>query len=172
MKVTVCTVCKKDVQYTTNKPKLCPGCRAKKEERFSKKKQTPKAFRSKKEGQMQKVLNKLLPDEEYVDNGYYSWMLSPKGSPLQLDRYYPNLKVAFEYNGRQHYEYNSYMHKTVEAFEYLQKCDIKKRRECRRQGIKLISIKYTKEITEEYLISRLEEVGVYIKKRRKKATTK
>lgn len=171
MKVTVCETCKSKVSYTTNKPKLCPKCRAKKEARFSKSKATTKSFRSKKEGQMQKVLNELMPNAVYVDNGYYSWMLSPKGSPLQLDRYYPDLKVAFEYNGRQHYEYNSYMHRNVEAFEYLQKCDIKKRRECRRQGIKLITIKYTKEITPEYLIGRLEEAGIHIKVRRKRTTT-
>lgn len=160
MKATTCEKCNADVQYTTNKPKLCKECRAEKEARFKKGKTKP--FRSKKEGQMQHILNDILPEEEYIDNGYYSWMLSPKGAPLQLDRFYPDLNVAFEYNGRQHYEYNSYMHTSREAFEYLRKCDVRKKRECRRKGITLISIKYTKEITKEYLINRLKENGVII----------
>ena len=164
MKATICEKCNADVQYTTNKPKLCKSCRAEKEARFAKAKKgkTTKPFRSKKEGQMQKLLNEILPDEDYIDNGYYSWMMSPKNSPLQLDRFYPNLGVAFEYNGRQHYEYNAYMHSSREAFEYLRKCDVRKKRECRKTGIALITIKYTKEITKEYLINRLRENGVVI----------
>lgn len=109
---------------------------------------------------MQDLLNIILPEADYIDNGYYSWMLSPKGSPLQLDRYYPDLKLAFEYNGRQHYEYNSYMHKDEAAFEYLQRCDLKKRRDCRRKGITLITVKYTKKVTSEYLLKRLYESDV------------
>lgn len=160
MKATTCEKCNADVQYTTNKPKLCKDCRSEKEAKFKKGKTKP--FRSKKEGQMQQILNEILPDEEYIDNGYYSWMLSPKGAPLQLDRFYPNLNVAFEYNGRQHYEYNSYMHTSRESFEYLRKCDVRKKRECRRKGITLITIKYTKDITKEYLINRLKENGITI----------
>lgn len=158
MKTTTCTECGIDVTYTTNRPKRCGACREKREQRFTPQKRKP--IRSKKEGLMQKVLNDLLPEAEYVDNGYYSWLPSPKGSPLQLDRYYPKLKIAFEFNGQQHYKYNPYMHQSVQAFEYLQKCDEKKARECEKRGVTLISIKYTKTITKEYLLKRLEQNGV------------
>lgn len=111
------------------------------------------------------TLNNILPEADYIDNGYYSWLHSPKGSPLQLDRYYPDLNIAFEYNGRQHYEFNPYMHKNRAAFEYLRKCDLAKRRECKERGVTLITIKYTKRITKEYLLNRLEQLDLleYIK---------
>lgn len=97
MKATICEKCQETVQYTTNKPKLCKSCRAEKEERFSaRRKNASKPFRSKKEGLMQKLLNDILPDDDYIDNGYYSWLISPKGAPLQLDRFYPELNIAFE----------------------------------------------------------------------------
>lgn len=165
MKVTVCIECKTKVEYKTNKPKRCPKCREKKEAAFTFKKKTP--IRSKKEGQMQKALNNILPEADFIDNGYYSWLPSPKGSPLQLDRYYPELKLAFEFQGRQHYEFNPYMHKDRAAFEYLRKCDAKKKRICKERGITLIAIKYTKTITKDYLIKRLDQAGLtkYIQKR-------
>lgn len=158
MKETKCNECGKTVKYSTNKPKRCQACKEERQSKFQFRPKKPQ--RSKKEGIMQQELDKLMPDAEYIDNGYYSWMRSPKDAPLQLDRYYPELKIAFEFNGRQHYEYNPYMHKNREAFEYLQRCDRKKRRECRRQGIHLITIKYTKTITKDYLIRRFQEEGL------------
>lgn len=159
MKTATCVECNRSITYTTNKPKRCKSCKTDREKRFaSYKRKAPS--KSKKEGLMQQRLNKILPEADYIDNGYYSWLLSPKGAPLQLDRYYPDLKVAFEFNGRQHYEYNPYMHETEENFRYLQRCDIKKRRECKKRGVTLITIKYTKKITDDYLIKRLEQEGV------------
>lgn len=158
MKKTTCTDCGNEVFYKTNKPKRCATCREKREMRFKHRKK--KLIRSKKEGEMQRVLNQLFPHEDYIDNGYYSWLMSPKGAPLQLDRYYPRLKLAFEFNGQQHYKYNPYMHQSIEAFQYLQKCDAKKKKDCKRKGVHLITIKYTKKITKEYIIKRLDQAGI------------
>lgn len=157
MKTTICT-CGKTVTYKTNRPKRCKACREKHEASFQFKKRKPQ--RSKKEATLQRVLNDLLPDAEYIDNGYYSWLQSPKNSPLQLDRYYPDLKLGFEFNGRQHYEFNRYMHKDEDAFEYLRACDRKKAKDCRRHGVTLITVKYNKVITREYILARLKEAGV------------
>jgi hypothetical protein len=150
--------CGKTVTYNTNKPNRCQACKEKREKKFTYQQRKPQ--RSKKEGLMQQILNQLLPDAEYIDNGYYSWLESPRGASLQLDRYYPELKLAFEFNGRQHYEFNRYMHKDYKAFEYLQECDKKKRKDCKKHGVTLITIKYNKIITEEYLLKRLKHAGV------------
>ncbi len=158
MKYTTCTECGNRVGYTTNRPKRCTACKEEREKKFTYKKRKPQ--RSKKEGLMQKVLDELLPDAEYIDNGYYSWMRSPRGACLQLDRYYPDLNLGFEMNGRQHYEFNRYMHKDEEAFEYLQECDRRKRKECKRNGVTLITIKYNKTITKEYLVKRFRQAGI------------
>ena len=158
MKITTCEDCKATAQYKTKKPKLCAACRKKKPKFYRKPKVPPQ--RSKKEAKMQYILNSILPEAEYIDNGYYSWLLSPKNAPMQIDRLYPRLKLGFEFNGRQHYEYNPYMHQTKEAFEYLQECDRRKNKLLKKLGYKLITIKYDKKITKGYLIRRLEEEGV------------
>lgn len=88
---------------------------------------------------------------------------------MQIDRLYPLLKIGFEFNGRQHYEYNPYMHQTEEAFLYLQQCDKLKRKLLKQLGYRLITIKYDKKITKGYLVRRLEEEGLmeYLKKKTK-----
>ena len=53
---------------------------------------------------MKKLLDELLPDQEIIDNGRYKWLTNPKtGYPLELDRYYPQLGIAFEFQGEQHF---------------------------------------------------------------------
>ncbi|WP_422661684.1 hypothetical protein ACK8P5_26540 (plasmid) [Paenibacillus sp. EC2-1] len=157
-KTTICIECGESVTYKTNRPKRCDRCRDIKESSFQHKKRKPQ--RSKKEAKLQEVLNDLLPAAEYIDNGYYSWLISPKGSPLQLDRYYPTFKIGFEFNGRQHYEFNPYMHKDRAAFDYLQSCDRRKQKGCDKRGVTLITIKYNKIITRDYILTRLKEAGV------------
>lgn len=158
MKTTICEECKNTVEYKTKKPKLCPKCKKGKPKFYKKPKVPPQ--RSKKEAKMQYLLNSILPEAEYIDNGYYSWLLSPKKAPMQIDRLYPRLKLGFEFNGRQHYEFNAYMHQTQEAFEYLQTCDRLKNKLLKQLGYKLITIKYDKKITKGYLVRRLEEEGL------------
>lgn len=158
MKITNCKECNAPIEYATKKPHLCKKCKKGKPKFYRKAKVPPQ--RSKKEAQMQYTLNSILPEAEYIDNGYYSWLLSPKKAPMQIDRLYPRLKIGFEFNGRQHYEFNPYMHKTQEAFEYLQQCDRIKAKLLKQLGYTLISIKYDKTITKGYLVRRLEEEGL------------
>lgn len=167
MKTTTCETCNSVIEYKTKKPKLCKKCKSGQPKFYKKPKVPPQ--RSKKEAKMQYLLNSILPEAEYIDNGYYSWLLSPKNAPMQVDRLYPRLKIGFEFNGRQHYEYNPYMHQTEEAFQYLQKCDRLKKKLLKQLGYKLIVIKYDKKITKGYLVRRLEEEALmeYLKKKTK-----
>lgn len=72
-----------------------------------------------------------------------SFLKNPKtGRNLELDGYNDRLKVAFEYNGRQHYEFPNTFHKTKEDFDKQVKRDIFKERKCKEHGINLISIPY------------------------------
>lgn len=61
---------------------------------------------------------------------------------LELDIYIPSLKLAFEYNGYQHYEYPNFWHKSKEEFDAQLKRDTEKKMRCDRLGITLIIIKY------------------------------
>lgn len=157
-KITHCTQCNKSISYSTKRPKLCGECKKGKPKVYRKARTIP--TRSKNEAKMQYLLNAILPEADYIDNGYYSWLPSPKNHPMQVDRLYPKLKLAFEYNGAQHYEFNAFMHKTQADFEYLQRCDKLKAKLMKQMGYALISIRYDKKLTKGYLVRRLREEGL------------
>ncbi len=163
-KVTTCTDCNRTIPYKNKKPKHCQVCRAKHKKPYRKRTRKQSTsnvpHRSKKEATVQRVLNDLLPIAGCIDNGYYSWLLSPCKFPIQLDRYYPELGFAIEVQGQQHYKYSTYFHATEEAFKYLQECDKLKVKLCQQRSIKLIHIRYDRTITKEYLIRRLTDEGI------------
>ena len=72
------------------------------------------------------------------------WLKSPMtGKNLELDCYNQELRIALEYNGRQHYVYTPYFHKTRRDFHAQVHRDNWKRKRCRERGIHLIEIPYT-----------------------------
>ena len=62
---------------------------------------------------------------------------------LELDGYNENLKLAFEYNGKQHYKFLKYFHERKEDFKIQREHDEFKYKKCLELGITLISIPYT-----------------------------
>jgi hypothetical protein len=69
-----------------------------------------------------------------------SWLHSGKGN-MELDGYNENLKIAFEYQGRQHFEFVPEFHKTKREFLNLKRRDKLKKLLCKQEGIKLFIIK-------------------------------
>ena len=61
---------------------------------------------------------------------------------LELDGYNAQLKIAFEYNGSQHYFYNPHFHKNIDAFNDQVKKDKLKAELCKKNNIHLIVIPY------------------------------
>ena len=62
---------------------------------------------------------------------------------LELDGYNEELNLAFEYNGKQHYQYNKHFHRgDPELFEKQKSRDRKKYRICAEKNINLIIIPY------------------------------
>jgi hypothetical protein len=80
---------------------------------------------------------------------------------LELDCYNPELNLAVEYNGVQHYKYTPFFHKTRDAFHNQKYRDYLKRDLCSKNGIKLIEVPYTVEKTEieKYLKEKLVTMG-------------
>ena len=80
---------------------------------------------------------------------------------LELDCYDDELRLAIEYNGRQHYDYIPFFHKNKEAFYNQKYRDELKRRMCKDNNIILIEVPYTvkKENIESYLITKLKNLG-------------
>lgn len=69
---------------------------------------------------------------------------------LELDGYNENLQLAFEYQGQQHFEFISFIHKTQENFFRLQERDKRKKELCIKYGVNLIEIPYTYNYTNKY----------------------
>ena len=71
------------------------------------------------------------------------WLKNITGYNLELDYYCKELKLAFEYNGIQHYEYNPHFHKNnIENFYKQQEKDKFKKERCEEEGVYLIIIPY------------------------------
>lgn len=158
MKVTQCESCGKDVTYATKKPKFCQVCRTTNATKKPTKKKSSGSGGKKPDNKntageliLFKALDGILKEHKYINHGYYSFLLSPKGYPMQLDRYYPDLKLAFEFDGKQHDEYNKFIHRSKANFEYYKQCDRLKEKQCREEGVTLIRIAYNYKITGDAL---------------------
>ena len=64
------------------------------------------------------------------------------GFNLELDGYCEDLKLAFEYQGKQHYEYIPYFHRKEGSFEKQQQRDKLKLELCKKYDINVIIIPY------------------------------
>jgi len=104
-KVTKCEECGKDMRYSTKKPKYCTVCTAVRKSKAKKKtsssgsgtyRKRPDNKNTQGELILFRALDELLKGHHFINHGYYSSLPSPKGYPMQLDRYYPDLKLAFE----------------------------------------------------------------------------
>ena len=84
---------------------------------------------------------------------------------LELDCYNPELKLAVEYNGVQHYKYTPHFHKNNEAFLNQKYRDELKRRMCKDNMITLIEVPYTIKVEniKDYLVKELFRHGYMIK---------
>lgn len=80
---------------------------------------------------------------------------------LELDCYDESLKLAVEYNGRQHYDFIPYFHKNNDRFLNQKYRDDMKRRICKEMGITLIEVPFTVEIKEieEFIRKELRSTG-------------
>lgn len=72
-------------------------------------------------------------------------------SNLELDCYCEELKLAIEYNGRQHYEYVPFFHASKDAFHNTKYRDDMKARLCKKNGIRLIIVPYDVKDIESFL---------------------
>lgn len=74
---------------------------------------------------------------------------------LELDGYNENLKLAFEYDGQQHYKYIEKFHVTFENFIHQKERDIRKNKLCKENNVILIRV--------PYIIKNTKIAGIYVK---------
>jgi hypothetical protein len=84
---------------------------------------------------------------------------------LELDLYNKELNLAVEYNGKQHYEYVPYFHKSKDSFYNQQYRDQIKKNLCEKNNIVLIDVPYTVKIEhiEQFLIDEIDKYPQYKK---------
>lgn len=83
------------------------------------------------------------------------------GHVLELDCYNEELRIAVEFQGRQHYEYTPHFHKSKEDFRTQQYRDHIKKELCAKAGISLILVAYTVPDNKlrKYLEAEIEKLG-------------
>jgi len=105
---------------------------------------------SKSELRLKVLLDKVLPNEEYMDNYRPDWLKNPEtGCNLELDRFYPNLKIGIEFNGTQHRKKNN---------ELQWNRDRTKKHLCAKHGV-IRLVFYANELNEQTVISKLKDVS-------------
>ncbi len=74
--------------------------------------------------------------------------------PQHLDVFVPSKNIAFEYQGRQHFEPVDFFG-GKEAFEKAKKRDKRKRKKCEANGVRLIYWHYEEAIDQQILVQKL-----------------
>jgi len=92
-----------------------------------------------------------------------SFLINPiTNMTLELDCYNEELKLAVEYNGKQHYQYNKMMHQDNKLnFQNQQYRDYIKKDLCKRYGIHLIIVPYSIQTNDipNFLYQQLKDLG-------------
>lgn len=95
-----------------------------------------------------------------------SFLKRKNGKALELDGYNDKLKLAFEYNGVQHYKFSPRFHGSPNDFREQEQRDRDKRRMCAAAGVTLIEIPYTVKYQdlEAFIRRRLSELKILNRK--------
>lgn len=117
-------------------------------------------FTSRGEIRCREIMEKLTGEK--FEKVRPSWLTNPvTQQKLELDCYCEKLKLAVEYNGEQHYKYNSYMHQNSrDRFYNQQYRDLIKKDLCDKNHVRLIVVPYDIPLSkiESYLIQKLSEL--------------
>lgn len=83
------------------------------------------------------------------------------GTKMQIDGYCDQLKIAFEFHGKQHFHYVKYWHKGHDTLESQQFRDEEKRKLCKLMNVNLIEVPYDQNV-EQLVAKSLSDVGILI----------
>lgn len=100
------------------------------------------------------ILYSKFPMANIEENIRPEWLLSDNNTRLELDLYLPDMEIAFEIQGRQHYVFVESFHKTYDEFERQKARDAQKKKICEQQGVKLFLIDSTEEM--EWVVASLK----------------
>ncbi len=92
------------------------------------------------------------------------WLKNSEGHQLELDGYNDELKLAFERQGEQHYEFPNYFFKTIKEFISQLSNDQQKEELCETHGVTLIEVPYWIKYGEyqDYIIKQCKAKGIEV----------
>lgn len=97
------------------------------------------------------------------------WLVGKHGKKLELDGYCSELGIAFEHNGKQHFEIVPSWNKTADDLEKQKSNDAHKAKLCKENGVKLIIIPQVPEIIKieklkDFIVERCNLLSINIEK--------
>jgi hypothetical protein len=98
-----------------------------------------------------KIVKQIFPDEKVIRHHRPDWL-----EGLELDIYFPDLALALEYQGQQHF-HPVEIWGGEEALKTRQEHDARKKNICETRGVNLITVDYTEPLTETHLRSKLNK---------------
>lgn len=102
------------------------------------------------------IVEEIFPGYEIIRHHRPNWL-----EGLELDIYIPSKKLAFEYQGIQHFQAVNHWGGNAQL-EIQIEHDKRKKRICKEKGICLICINYNDELTNEYIRNRILAEGTTI----------
>lgn len=103
---------------------------------------------SKLQSEIRRILIDYLGRHEIYENIRPEWLRAPNGSRLELDFYIPDLRMAIEVQGNQHYTFTPIFHDTYDDFKKRVEYDDIKREVCREKDIYLFEVTSREEVLE------------------------
>lgn len=128
----------------------------------------PKCSQSRSERICRKFFEEIF--EEKFPQTKFKWLKNSEGNLMHLDGFNSKLRLAFEYNGIQHYKFKKNWFKTKTEFEKRKLDDKTKKNLCSAHKITLIEIPYTIKFDhlENYIFRAAKRAGIYVKERKRK----
>lgn len=92
------------------------------------------------------------------------WLINSRGNRMELDGYCKKLELAFEYQGKQHYESSTFFN-TRQPLDQRKQDDEQKRTLCKSHGVNLLEVPYTVDYEKmsEWIIQECMKNGIIIK---------
>lgn len=91
------------------------------------------------------IVCQIFPDQLVIRHHRPAWLLG-----LELDIYFPDLNLAFEYQGQQHF-HPIKAWGGDRALKNIKERDARKAEICKQVGVKLITVSYTEPLTKDYI---------------------